>query len=809
LADTTKSGQLLFPEFALAMYLCNLALNGKSLPTSLPERVKNEVSSMVDIISFSIPDEQSAGSGRTNAPSFDNAPKAAPQSAPQQPSNAQILSQLAPPPTGFQPQSTGFMSQPTGYLQSQPTGYGMAVPLQSMPTGFPPQAAPLNAQPTGRPGQWGLVNAPSAGLPNLDALQAQMMPQIGREAGFSATGLRGNATVPWAVTKDEKKIYDNMFRAWDGFNKNYITGTQALEIFGQSGLPKPDLEKVWTLSDPHNKGRLDLDEFAVAMHLIYRALNGYPVPDRLPAELVPPSTRNLNDSLGSIRSLLSRDAEDRKSSTNYLEPQRTGVSYLKNHSFRDAAGPSAGVRKDGTVYKHNDESSGYRSSARRRVNANDRSSSPDQPGSPSSETSEDLTLEQLKKKVREKQVILDAIDFQAENNADQDAALDRKDRHEADELFERIRRIQGDIDSHPKAALRSTDSDAERRNTLRTLRGLQDRVPELASHARKAEQAIFDARLELFRLKDSKANPGSAPPIVGSGPGGAVTEGDRLRARAKAMMQARSAALAGKPIADDSNAAAVSTRRLEEEKSKTAAEKESNERMIRDVEDGITTFSKELEDSLKEGGSSAANDHEKRRWQEGLGVEDEVREFIYDLQRSSRSARVRREDTSRSSTTAAAPAARTESPATRTTTSQASGSYSNYKTAEDRAAFIKQQAEQRMAERLAALGISRPSKAGGAETTQQRQEREQKEKEERKRQAEAEDASREQERQRRLQDEQITPPSASKKAPPPAPIPRNNKGRSDSVQGQDKAILGAAELKQEERVQDAKVNALE
>jgi hypothetical protein len=56
LADTTKSGALLFPEFALAMYLCSLALKGSSLPSKLPEKIQNEVSSMVDIISFNIPE---------------------------------------------------------------------------------------------------------------------------------------------------------------------------------------------------------------------------------------------------------------------------------------------------------------------------------------------------------------------------------------------------------------------------------------------------------------------------------------------------------------------------------------------------------------------------------------------------------------------------------------------------------------------------------------------------------------------------------------------------------------------------------
>lgn len=87
-----------------------------------------------------------------------------------------------------------------------------------------------------------------------------------------------------------------------------------------------------------------------------------------------------------------------------------------------------------------------------------------------------------------------------------------------------------------------------------------------------------------------------------------------------------------------------------------------------------------------------------------------------------------------------------------------------------------------MAERLAALGLRVPGKAG--ESAEARQEREKKEKEERMRQAEAEDAKREQERQRRLADEQISPPSAGKsgsKKPPPPPV---RKGRADSSAGQ-------------------------
>jgi len=830
LSDTTKSGQLLFPEFALAMYLCNLKLTGKDMPSALPEKVRNEVSSMVDIISFGIADSASQNAPITNAPNFSEPPRIV-QPQPQQPSNAQLMQQLTAQPTGFvvpqatgyaqqlQPQQTGFTPQNQFSQQQQmpqqmsQQGYtGPRPPMPPMPTGFGPNqglspqqtgypmAAPLNAQPTGRPGQWGLVNTPASGLPNLQALQQQMMPQPGRESGFSAQGLRGNATVPWAVTKDEKKLYDDMFKAWDDFGKGYITGNQAIEIFGQSGLDKPDLERIWTLSDPHNKGRLNLDEFAVAMHVIYRRLNGYPVPNQLPAELIPPSTRNLNDSIGTMKNLLSEDAQSRKSSGAFLQPQRTGVSYLKSRSFHGNGAPTAGGRKDATVFKNNDDDVGYRSSARRRL-GQDGGRSPSPAMSDSTVGADDMSIDQLKKTIREKQVLLDAMDFEDEGKVDEEDALDRKDREESEELFRRVRRIQEDIDRHPSSAFQTGDSDAERRTMQRNLRGLQDRLPELASHVRRCERAIADAQMELFRLKDAKANPSSATPIVGTGPGGAVTESDRLKARAKAMMQQRSAALAGKKVevTDDGSGAA---QRQEEESKRVTREREDNEKMVKDVEDSVTEYSKSLEQGLKEGGESKADEHERRRWEDGLGVEDEVKDFIFDLQRSSRAAKVRNEDKSRSkpaeraveddTSRTSTPVSRTDSPAassravsgTSAPTPQTTGSsYSSYKTGEERAAFIKQQAEQRMAERLAALGIKAPAKSG--ESAAQRAERERKQRDDKLRQAEEEDAKREQERQTRLRGESVGPPSSagpaspSAKPKPPPPAPR--KARSESV----------------------------
>ena len=54
-----------------------------------------------------------------------------------------------------------------------------------------------------------------------------------------------------------------------------------------SKLPMPTLGKIWDLSDIDRDGFLDRYEFTVAMHLVYRNLQGDPVPAELPAELSP------------------------------------------------------------------------------------------------------------------------------------------------------------------------------------------------------------------------------------------------------------------------------------------------------------------------------------------------------------------------------------------------------------------------------------------------------------------------------------------------------------------------------------------
>uniref|UniRef100_A0A672JPB2 Epidermal growth factor receptor pathway substrate 15 like 1 n=1 Tax=Salarias fasciatus TaxID=181472 RepID=A0A672JPB2_SALFA len=58
-----------------------------------------------------------------------------------------------------------------------------------------------------------------------------------------------------------------------------------------SKLPLDVLGKIWDLSDVDKDGYLDKEEFIVAMHLVYRAMEKDPVPTTLPTSLIPPSKR--------------------------------------------------------------------------------------------------------------------------------------------------------------------------------------------------------------------------------------------------------------------------------------------------------------------------------------------------------------------------------------------------------------------------------------------------------------------------------------------------------------------------------------
>ena len=88
----------------------------------------------------------------------------------------------------------------------------------------------------------------------------------------------------WTVWPQEQQQYEALFRAEAG-SSGLVTGAQAKQLLGRSGLAKPVLRAIWDLADVDRDGCLNLGEFVVASHLISRAKAGVPLPQMLPPEL--------------------------------------------------------------------------------------------------------------------------------------------------------------------------------------------------------------------------------------------------------------------------------------------------------------------------------------------------------------------------------------------------------------------------------------------------------------------------------------------------------------------------------------------
>ncbi|XP_061822674.1 intersectin-1 isoform X3 [Nerophis lumbriciformis] len=90
------------------------------------------------------------------------------------------------------------------------------------------------------------------------------------------------------ISVDERAKHDQQFLSLSPTAGGYITGDQARNFFIQSGLPPPILAQIWALADMNSDGRMDIQEFSIAMKLIKLKLQGHPLPPTLPLSMKQP-----------------------------------------------------------------------------------------------------------------------------------------------------------------------------------------------------------------------------------------------------------------------------------------------------------------------------------------------------------------------------------------------------------------------------------------------------------------------------------------------------------------------------------------
>ncbi|KAI0781525.1 hypothetical protein BD413DRAFT_505992 [Trametes elegans] len=454
--------------------------------------------------------------------------------------------------TGFQqPQQTGFPGQ---QLQPQATGFPGSTfqqrappppvppipsqfqqqqqPQQNVQGGFlgaqqpanrfltsSPGLSPLTAQPTGFQGGGGLrpLVPQATGFvdPRLQMMSNTFLP-ANTSAPYNAAGLpqfqqqqsgfslqqsfqqhnqtqRGNTAprIPWNLSKAEKKSYDQIFRAWDSGNTGFISGQTALEVFGQSGLDRNDLAKIWALADVENRGKLNLAEFHVAMGLIYRRLNGNDIPDVLPPELIPPSRRDLEESVDVLKDILKNDTRARSPAGLDSGP----ASRMRERSFYNSTAAGAGGRQDATVYKYKDETpaGGFYQPRSRHV---DRSAirTTSESASPAAD------LDDMKRQLENTAKMLDRV---ADENAAKTAEDDALER-EMEDLKYRVKRVNEDLD-YVSRGPRSVAKDEERRKLERELMELMhEKLPDLERRIKDREERKEREKREWARERDRR-----------------------------------------------------------------------------------------------------------------------------------------------------------------------------------------------------------------------------------------------------------------------------------------------------------------
>lgn len=113
----------------------------------------------------------------------------------------------------------------------------------------------------------------------------------------SVKSMAGLDTIKWVVSSEDQIAADKLFLQADLDMDGYVSGIEIKDVFLQSGLPQTVLAHIWSLCDTCQSGKLNKEQFALAMWLIKQKLRGVEPPATLSSDMIPPSMRKPSESV--------------------------------------------------------------------------------------------------------------------------------------------------------------------------------------------------------------------------------------------------------------------------------------------------------------------------------------------------------------------------------------------------------------------------------------------------------------------------------------------------------------------------------
>jgi len=222
--------------------------------------------------------------------------------------------------------------------------------------------------------------------------------------------------------------------------------------------------------------------------LIYHVgLNGMPIPEQLPSELVPPSSRDLDNSVDLVKELLKHETRSRSPSS-----IDTPISRLKNRSFNNSS-PSLDANRDATIYKHSDfEPPGGFYKPRSRHVDRDAIRSRDDDDSPTADLSD------MKRRLANTAQMLDRTTQAEANRTREDEELDQ----EMDDLKYRVKRVQDDLEYNARPPRTSSKEEERRRLERELLSLMHERIPEVERKIKTREERKEKEKRQWARDQD-------------------------------------------------------------------------------------------------------------------------------------------------------------------------------------------------------------------------------------------------------------------------------------------------------------------